>query len=225
MKVLVSAATKHGATSVFEPLTPSLRGSRGVCGWLRSVTFTAENRPSSAVSLPGPLRLVPVGVLPICCHPCALAAPPRVGPLWRVAAIGEHRPPRALISVRSLHSVHLWSRQSAVSVVGLASRQPREDVPYLVERRHPFGSDSRAFMSVATSSAVGQAPGGVVSRLATPPPSPCPPAGWPSPYSPSRHPPCQDRESGPAKGRSCRPQAGATNWGGIASPAPPLLGS
>lgn len=96
------------------------------------------------------------------------------------------------------------------------------------------GAGSRpSFMSSARASGPrrrdhappGASPAVALSRLATPPPSPCPPAGWPSPYSPSRHPPCQDRESGPAKGRSCRPQAGATNWGGIASPARRLRGS
>jgi len=56
-------------TRGFEPRTPSLRGRRGVCGWLRSVALTDQDKPISDVSPPDDLRLVQGAVLPPCCHP------------------------------------------------------------------------------------------------------------------------------------------------------------
>jgi hypothetical protein len=54
-------------TRGLEPRTPSLRERRGVCGWLRSVALTDQDKPISGVSPPyvcGWCRAV-------CCHPVA----------------------------------------------------------------------------------------------------------------------------------------------------------
>jgi hypothetical protein len=59
------------------------------------------------------------------------------------------------------------------------------------------------------------------SRLATRPPSPSPPRGWPSSCTPSRRPPYRGPESAPVTGRSCRPPGGATDRRGSALPARP----
>jgi hypothetical protein len=55
-------------TRGFEPLTPSLRGRRGVCGWLRFMALSAQAKPISAVRPRIVLRLVQGVVLPPCCH-------------------------------------------------------------------------------------------------------------------------------------------------------------
>lgn len=59
----------HEPTRGFEPLTPSLRGRRGVSGWLRSMPLSAQVKPISAVSPPSVLRLALGGVLPRRCQP------------------------------------------------------------------------------------------------------------------------------------------------------------
>jgi hypothetical protein len=54
-------------TRGFEPRTPSFRGRRGVCGWLRSVALSAQDKPISAVRPPALCSWCGV----VCCHPVA----------------------------------------------------------------------------------------------------------------------------------------------------------
>jgi len=54
--------------SGFESLSPSLRGRRGVCGWLRSVALSAQDTPISAALPRSGSRLVQGVVLPPRCH-------------------------------------------------------------------------------------------------------------------------------------------------------------
>ena len=61
-------ATGEKPTSGFEPLTPSLRGRRGVCGCLRSVALSVQDKPIWAVRPRIALRLIQGVVLPPRCH-------------------------------------------------------------------------------------------------------------------------------------------------------------
>jgi len=67
-------------TRGLEPRTLSLRGRRGVCGWLRPVALSAQDTPISAVRPRIVLRLVQGVVLPPCCH---------LGPAHDLIAPGE----------------------------------------------------------------------------------------------------------------------------------------
>jgi hypothetical protein len=82
-------------TRGFAPRSPSLRGNRGVCHWLRSVALSAQDKPISAVSLPYVLRLVQGGVLPSCCQARERNAPLAAshaegGPRLRSAVFGTY---------------------------------------------------------------------------------------------------------------------------------------
>ena len=61
-------ATQEEPTSGCEPLTPSLRDSRSVCGWSRSGALAPYGRPISAILPRRGLRRLADGVSPSRCH-------------------------------------------------------------------------------------------------------------------------------------------------------------
>jgi len=67
-KSLPWRATALSRRADSKPRTPSLRGGRGVCRWLRSLALNGKNKPDSALRRARLLRLLQGGVLPPSCQ-------------------------------------------------------------------------------------------------------------------------------------------------------------